>query len=154
MYCSLSHHHCHMDMWSLSQADAMAVDSSGQLALLAGLVLVGYRLSDDKIVQAICCVKQCKWLCKVHFISWVSDTYYLKTSFRKRALAIVDLNTPTENVKKISRVNNWKISAAQWNPHPSLAHYFVTAVCWRIFVLCHSQLLLWTSCFVNKVKGY
>ncbi|ELT94839.1 hypothetical protein CAPTEDRAFT_124558 [Capitella teleta] len=45
----------------------------------------------------------------------------------RRALAIVQLNKPTEIVKKIPRNSKWEISAAQWNPHPSHGHLFVTA---------------------------
>ena len=51
----------------------------------------------------------------------------VKSLFSRRTLAIVNLDD-MQIVKKVPRQSKWEISAAEWNPHPSHADHFITAV--------------------------
>uniref|UniRef100_A0A8C5WKW0 WD repeat domain 59 n=1 Tax=Leptobrachium leishanense TaxID=445787 RepID=A0A8C5WKW0_9ANUR len=45
----------------------------------------------------------------------------------RRFLYIVNLDTPTDGHRKISRQSKWDIGTVQWNPHVSHAHFFVAS---------------------------
>ncbi|XP_053558112.1 GATOR complex protein WDR59 isoform X2 [Bombina bombina] len=45
----------------------------------------------------------------------------------RRFLYIVNLETPTEGHRKISRQSKWDIGTVQWNPHESSAHFFAAS---------------------------
>ncbi|XP_062996969.1 GATOR2 complex protein WDR59 isoform X2 [Elgaria multicarinata webbii] len=45
----------------------------------------------------------------------------------RRFLYIVNLETPADGHRKISRQSKWDIGAVQWNPHDSHAHYFAAS---------------------------
>ncbi|XP_063294156.1 GATOR2 complex protein WDR59 isoform X2 [Pelobates fuscus] len=45
----------------------------------------------------------------------------------RRFLYIVNLDTPTEGHRKISRQSKWDIGTVQWNPHESYAHFFAAS---------------------------
>ncbi|KAH0619458.1 hypothetical protein JD844_000101 [Phrynosoma platyrhinos] len=45
----------------------------------------------------------------------------------RRFLYIVNLDSPADGHRKISRQSKWDIGAVQWNPHESHAHYFAAS---------------------------
>ncbi|KAE8609135.1 hypothetical protein XENTR_v10011722 [Xenopus tropicalis] len=45
----------------------------------------------------------------------------------RRFLYIVNLETPTDGHRKISRQSKWDIGTVQWNPHESYAHFFAAS---------------------------
>ncbi|KAM4721286.1 GATOR2 complex protein WDR59 isoform 2-T2 [Rhinophrynus dorsalis] len=45
----------------------------------------------------------------------------------RRFLYIVNLETPTDGHRKISRQSKWDIGTVQWNPHDSYAHFFAAS---------------------------
>ncbi|CAH1780353.1 unnamed protein product [Owenia fusiformis] len=45
----------------------------------------------------------------------------------RKLLAVVELDKPTENIRKIPRQSKWEVSATQWNPHSSHSNLLVTA---------------------------
>ncbi|KAM5138755.1 GATOR2 complex protein WDR59 [Mantella aurantiaca] len=45
----------------------------------------------------------------------------------RRFLYIVNLDTPTEGHRKISRQSKWDIGTVQWNPHDSYGHFFAAS---------------------------
>jgi len=47
---------------------------------------------------------------------------------RQHYIAVVDLNSPQDVVRRIARQSRWVISSVEWNPHPSHADYFLAAV--------------------------
>ena len=47
---------------------------------------------------------------------------------RQHCIAIVDLNSPRDVVRRIARQSRYAISCIEWNPHASHADYFLTAV--------------------------
>ena len=50
-------------------------------------------------------------------------------SHRRRALALIRLDNPSEVVKKVSRTQQkYDVTAAEWNPTQSQGHTFVLAV--------------------------
>ena len=53
---------------------------------------------------------------------------FLQFNHRKRWIALIDLDNPSENVKKVQRQSKWEISVVQWNPHNSHKNVFVSAV--------------------------
>jgi len=54
----------------------------------------------------------------------------------RHCIAIVDLSSPQDVVRRIARHGRWAISCVAWNPHRSHADYFLTAVCiCRVFIL-------------------
>ena len=53
---------------------------------------------------------------------------FTQFNHRKRWIALIDLDNPSENVKKVQRQSKWEISVVQWNPHNSHKNVFVSAV--------------------------
>ncbi|XP_053255235.1 GATOR complex protein WDR59 isoform X1 [Podarcis raffonei] len=45
----------------------------------------------------------------------------------RRFLYIVNLDSPSDGHRKISRQSKWDIGAVQWNPHDSHSHYFAAS---------------------------
>lgn len=45
----------------------------------------------------------------------------------RRFLYIVNLDTPTEGHRKISRQSKWDIGTVRWNPHDSYGHFFAAS---------------------------
>lgn len=50
-------------------------------------------------------------------------------------MTLVDLDSPTERVTKLTRQSKWDISCVQWHPYPNCGDLFATAVsnigeCW------------------------
>ncbi|KAM9301671.1 GATOR2 complex protein WDR59 isoform 2-T2 [Gastrophryne carolinensis] len=45
----------------------------------------------------------------------------------RRFLYIVNLDTPTEGHRKISRQSKWDIGTVQWNPHEGYGHFFAAS---------------------------
>ncbi|XP_077144897.1 GATOR2 complex protein WDR59 isoform X2 [Ranitomeya variabilis] len=45
----------------------------------------------------------------------------------RRFLYIVNLETPSEGPRKISRQSKWDIGTVQWNPHDSYTHFFAAS---------------------------
>jgi len=43
-------------------------------------------------------------------------------------LTLVDLDSPTERVTKLTRQSKWDISCVQWHPYPNCGDLFATAV--------------------------
>ncbi|XP_067327075.1 GATOR2 complex protein WDR59 isoform X2 [Anolis sagrei] len=52
----------------------------------------------------------------------------------RRFLYIVNLDSPSNGHRKISRQSKWDIGAVQWNPHESHAHYFAASSNQRVDV--------------------
>lgn len=49
--------------------------------------------------------------------------------YRRRALALIRLDSPSEVVKRVSRTQQkYDVTAAEWNPTQSQGHTFVLAV--------------------------
>lgn len=60
---------------------------------------------------------------------------------RRRFLYVVNLETPSEAPRKISRQSKWDVGTVQWNPHKTQAHLFAASVrkedmisCWFMTV--------------------
>lgn len=47
---------------------------------------------------------------------------------RRRFLYVVNLETPSEAPRKISRQSKWDVGTVQWNPHKTEAHLFAASV--------------------------
>ena len=61
----------------------------------------------------------------------IASCVYIAAVFSsRRCIHMVELNNmeDKENAKKIPRTSKWEVSAAQWNPHTTHAHLYVTAV--------------------------
>lgn len=55
--------------------------------------------------------------------------------YRRRALALIRLDSPSEVVKRVSRTQQkYDVTAAEWNPTQSQGHTFVLAVSCRKLV--------------------
>jgi len=67
-------------------------------------------LKDNDIATVNVCVCVC--------VNWCSQHH----------IAVVDLNSPRDIVRRIARQSRWAISCVEWNPHPSHADYFLAAV--------------------------
>ena len=78
-----------------------------------------YKIDSFIHVTSICVSQMYKVDSFIHVYQYLC--------FRKRSLAVVNLNTPTQGVRKVPRQSKWEISTVQWNPHASHAHWFVTA---------------------------
>lgn len=58
----------------------------------------------------------------------------MNSSHRRRALALIRLDNPSEVVKKVSRTQQkYDVTAAEWNPTQSQGHTFVLAVSGRAY---------------------
>lgn len=55
---------------------------------------------------------------------------------RRRFLYVVNLETPSEAPRKISRQSKWDVGTVQWNPHKSEAHLFAASVRKEDIILC------------------
>lgn len=83
----------------------MAVDCKGQLAVLAG-----YDILDIWYVLMLSNVLLCIWL------------------YRRKQLAIIDLNQPMMCLKKHSRQSKWEVGTAEWSPNFEKRHMFAITV--------------------------
>ena len=51
----------------------------------------------------------------------------------------MDLNNPSENIKKVQRQSKWEIGVVQWNPHHFRKNVFVSAVSIDIKKRCYKM---------------
>lgn len=43
-------------------------------------------------------------------------------NFRRRCLAIMDVDNPSTVIKRVPRQSKWEVGTAEWNPHPQCSH--------------------------------
>ena len=81
---------------------------------------------------------------------------FLQFNHRKRWIALIDLDNPSENVKKVQRQSKWEISVVQWNPHNSHKNVFVSAVSTiciqQVYILRTERSIIQASYRQNKLK--
>lgn len=58
----------------------------------------------------------------------VSYIHFNSLLFSRKVLTLVDLDSPTERVTKLTRQSKWDISCVQWHPYPNCGDLFATAV--------------------------
>ena len=46
----------------------------------------------------------------------------------RRCLAVVDIDNPSNLIKKVPRTSKWEVGSAEWNPHSYMAHLCAISV--------------------------
>lgn len=89
----------------------MALESTGQFVLLAG-----YEIDYQTI-------------CIFIFLSLqVFLSIQIIKTYRRRCLALLDVDNPSVIIKRVMRQSKWEVGSAEWNPHSHYAHWCAISV--------------------------
>ena len=104
------------------QASTMALDSTGQYVLLAGYALI-----------------------HLTFLVFPIMIITILMRYRRRCLAIVDVDNPSTVLKRVPRQSKWEVGTAEWNPHSQCSHLCAISSNQRTEILTWDQADLTTS---------